>query len=92
LANEIGLQERGLRQRDAYVAHARAERDRHVKLISETEVKHAVLDTKVQELEKVKVAAEDAYNAAYETAETKINAEYDAKYVFYLVSSLLPCF
>ena len=58
-------------------------------MITEAEKKLATLETKVAELERVKVAAEDAYSAAFDEAEAKINAEYEEKCVCYRIALLL---
>jgi len=62
------------------VAHAADEHNRHLKLISETEAKLVALDAKVEELDKIKIAAEEAYSVAHEKAQERIDAEKGAKY------------
>lgn len=77
------MQERGLALRASYVAHAVNEHNRHLQLIAETESKLTGLDAKVEDLEKIKIATEEAYSAAHEKAQERIDAEKDAKYVIF---------
>ena len=81
MATELAVTERGLALREAYVQHAQSERTRHLQLISEAEAKQVTLDAKLAELEKLKIAAEEAYSSAHEKVEERITAEMDAKYV-----------
>lgn len=81
VSEEITMQERGLALRASYVKRAATERQRHEVLASETEVKVTALDAKVDELEKVKIAAENAYSAAHEKVQERIDAEKEARYV-----------
>ena len=89
VSEEIKMQERGLALRASYTARALAERERQMKLVVESETNVATLDTKVDELEKVKIEAENAYSAAHEKAQERLDAEKEAKYVCYF-PFLLP--
>lgn len=81
VAGEISIQERGLGLREAYVATAQNERTRRQQLITEAEDKLEKLNQRAEELEKIKIVAEEEYSAAHDKVDERLKAAQETKYV-----------
>lgn len=87
VAGEISIQERGLALREAYVTTAQSERNRRQQLITEAEGKLEKLIERADELEKIKIVAEEEHSAVHDKVDQRLKAAQEAKYVNYFLSS-----
>lgn len=86
MAQEIELHEKGLAQRAAFVEAAQKDIMRQRTLLADAESRIGALEAKVASLEKIKIAAEDAYSTVYSETEARLRTAEEAAYVLYHMS------